>query len=243
MPVTTTRANPDCTDPKHSGNPSCPAGDPDPPSITYTAQLLGRVFVFGSLPVAPNRKNNTLFPDPELPLEFIRPGGVAVCDQNSNDVTDQAACNWEAVFAACENFFGPYPIYVGPTSIVVSDFTVPAGNWQIVEPGGVRVGLYSSPFDLNGKALRYASNGGIKYLYFQVTLQFIGDTSFDSLNDPFLPGAGETITYNENMFWITGGTGKLVRPRFGCVSGGSAPKTDFAEGFASTLVITATATE
>ena len=121
MLVSTTRASPNCTDPKYSGNPNCPGRDQGQPSVTYTAQLMGRVFVFGSLPVTPNGKENTLFPDPNLPLEFVRPGGVAVCGPNSNDATDQAACTWDAVFAACENFFGPYPIYVGPTPNVVSD--------------------------------------------------------------------------------------------------------------------------
>ena len=229
MPITTTRANPDCTDPKHAGNPNCPPpDDPPAPSVTYTAELTGRVFQFGSFPVTPNGKENALFPDPSMEFTFTRP-------DNGDPLAQDA---WDAVLAACENFFGPNPIYMGPTVMVVSEFTVPAGNLEIHKSGGVLFGMGSIPFDITGNSPPDPNEGG---LYATVSVDLFGNTFFDNPNDSFLPGAGGTEQYPEVKFWITGGTAKRVRPRGGCVSGGSAPITDFDTGFESTLVITATA--
>ena len=223
MPVTTTRANPDCNDPKHAGNPNCPPPDEPPPSITYTAALTGSVFQFGSpVPVTPNVKGGALFPDPNLPLTFTRPSAT------------DAQLVWEAVFDACENFFGPFPI-VGSPRDVGSNFTATAGNWLIDQAGGVRLAL-GIQFDING-----ISPPAEGELYFSVTLQLIGNTFFDNPNDSFLPVLGVTnpVEYEMVEFWITGGTAKRVKPRYGCVSGGSAPITAFDPAFVSTLEITA----
>ena len=219
MPVTTTRANPDCKDSKHSGNPNC--ADPTP-SITYTVELMGSVFQFGPLgKFTPNEKENALFPDAGEILTFSRPDG-------------DAGAAWDAVFASCENFFGPTPISpVGPTPIVVSGFTVPAGNWTINKGGGVRLVMSDIPFDFGG-------------IYnpddpdFKVRVQLIGNTFFDGPNASWLPNPDNVIEYDMISSWITGGTVKGVHPRKSCVSkGGTEIITDFDPGQVRTLKIEA----
>ncbi len=120
MPVSTTRAGPDCTNPKHAGNPNCPAPDPPTPSVTYTAQLTG-VFATDPVNVSPNGKENTLFPDFDGVLTFNRP----------SEANAQAA--WDAVFNDC--------FILGPTGFVFPSFTVSADNLSYEKPGGVQVGL------------------------------------------------------------------------------------------------------
>ena len=118
LPATTVWAGPDCRDPKHAGNPNCPPPDDPPPpapSLTYTVELMGRVFNFDSMDVTPNGKENTLFPDAGETLKFSCPGVLStVCDPDGYS-EEKAACVWDAMFAACENFFGPDPILGGGT--------------------------------------------------------------------------------------------------------------------------------
>ncbi len=226
--------NPSAAKPTCPGHPSCKPPPVDP--ITYTVELMGRVFQFP--PGVPVREDGALFPEPAAPLIFLRPGGVAICDSDSTDNTDEAACAWDAVFAACENFLGPNPIPgIGPPAMLVSGFTVPAGNWDIRQPGGVRL-VMSIPFDSNG------NSPPIGDPYFSVSLQLIGDTFFDNPKAPWLPVVpGSFIDYNIVDFWITGRTVKGVRPKNGCVSGGSAEQTDFDPLKARSLRITLPATE
>ena len=201
--------------------PSCNKDEPpDPtPTITYTAELTGRVFNFAQVTVTPDSEDGPLFPDPSAILTFTRP---ADADPNAQAV-------WDAVFAACENFFAPP---------VVESFEVPAGNWSIHKPGGVRVILSPVPFDIYGK-----SPPGESGQHFHVSLQLIGDTFFKKSVVPFLPVPVDSdpveVEYHMIESWITGGTEKGVRPKTGCVSGGSADRTIFGGSFESTLVITA----
>ena len=223
MPVTTTRANPDCSDPKHAGNPNCPPPDDPPPSITYTVELAGRVFHFAAVDVTPNEKENALFPV-EDDLVFSRPSKA-----NAGDA-------WDAVFASCENFFGPHPIPpIGPTPIVVSGFTVPAGNWTINKAGGVRLVMSDIPFDVLGNSPPEDP------LHFTVRLQLIGKTFFDDPDaPPWLPAPDNGEEYAMISSWITGGTVKGVHPRKSCVSkGGTEVITDFDPGQVRTLTIVA----
>ena len=225
MPVTTTRANPDCSDPKHAGNPNCPP--PDDPSITYTVELMGRVFHFADDPdadpvdVTPNEKENALFPD-HGDLTFSRPSD------------EDASAAWDAVFASCENFFGPHPIPpIGPTPIVVSEFTVLAGDWRINKAGGVRLVMPDIPFNFRGNYDPYEPD-------FKVTLQLIGDEFFDDPDASWLPDPDNVEEYAMISSWITGGTVKGVRPRKSCVSkGGTEIITDFDPGQVRTLKIEA----
>ena len=211
-------------DPDH---PSCK--DDSASSITYTVELMGRAFHFGPpVNVTPNEKENALFPDTDV--TFSRPGPLAV--------DDAARAAWDAVFASCENFFGPTPIRpVGPTPIVVSGFTVPAGDWRINRGGGVRLVMPDIPFDFSG-------------IYnpddpdFKVTLQLIGDEFFDDPDASWLPDPDNVINvieYDMISSWITGGTVKGVRPRKSCVSkGGTEVITDFDPGQDRKLKIEAT---
>jgi len=195
------------------------------------------VFHFDSpVNVTPNAKENALFPDAGETLTFSRPGGDAVCIPDSTVDTDEAACAWDAVFAACENFFGPDPIPgIGPTPIVVSDFTVLAGDWRINRDGGVRLVMIDIPFD---SAAKYNPVDP----HFKVTLQLIGHTFFDGPDAPWLPDTGNAIDLIIIDSWIHGGTVKGVRPRKSCVSkGGTDITEDFDPGFETSLVITATA--
>ena len=202
MPVTTTRANPDCSEEKHAGNPNCP--DPAP-SITYTVGLMGSVFEFGPLEeFTPNEKENALFPVAGATLTFSRP-----------DTTD-AGDAWDAVFVSCENFFGPHPI-IGPTPVKVYGFTVPAGNWRINRDGGVRLVMFDIPFDEFGNSPPVDSNP----VRLTVTLQLIGHTFFDEKDASWLlPVPGDDDGYAMMDSWITGGTVKGVHPRKSCVSKG-----------------------
>ena len=195
MPVTTTLADPKCSDAKHAGNPNCP--DPAP-SITYTVELMGSVFQFGPLgKFTPNVKENALFPDAGEKLTFSRPDG-------------DAGAAWDAVFASCENFFGPTPV-------VVSGFTVPAGNWRINRDGGVRLVMFDLPFDEFGNSPPVDSNP----VRLTVTLQLIGHTFFDEKDASWLlPVPGDDDGYAMMNSWITGGTVKGVHPRKSCVSKG-----------------------
>ena len=57
------------------------------------------------------KDDGALLAEPAVPLTFTRPGEAGVdCIVGSLDGTVQAICAWDAVFAACENFFGPDPI-------------------------------------------------------------------------------------------------------------------------------------
>jgi len=191
--------------------------DVEDPQITYTVELMGRVFNF--TPPVNVRDDGALIADPSVPLTFVRPGGgILPCAGATLD----ACLAWDAVFAACENFFGPNPI-TGPTPIVVSEFTVPAGDWRINKPGGVRLQM-SIPFDING----ISPPTGPQHM--QVSLQLIGNTLFESPNSPWLPEPGTPISYNIVDFSIIGKTVKGVRPKKGCVSGGSAEDGDFDPG-------------
>ena len=220
LPVTTTRADPDCA--RHPGNPNCPPPDDPPPSVTYTVGLTGRVFHFDfAVNVTPNAKENALFPDAGVTLTFSRPS-----DADARDA-------WDAVFAACENFFGPNPI-TGPTTIVVSGFTVPAGDWRINRDGGVRLVMIDIPFDST------ATYNPVDP-HFKVTLLLIGDTFFDGPDAPWLPDTGNATDYKIIDSLIHGGTVKGVRPRKSCVSKGGTDVTEnFDPGAETTLVITAT---
>ena len=212
MPVTTTLADPKCSDAKHAGNPNCP--DPAP-SITYTVELMGSVFQFGPLgKFTPNVKENALFPDAGEKLTFSRPDGDA-----------GAAC--DAVFASCENFFGPTPV-------VVSGFTVPAGNWKINRDGGVRLVMFDIPFDFDETYDPLDPD-------FKVTLQLIGRTFFDKTDASWLPVPDpDGKKYNMIDSWITGGTVKGEHPRKSCVSkGGTEIIMDFDSGSVHTLEIVA----
>ena len=225
-------ANPSFAAPSCSKNPSHPDCIPDSAGITYSVELMGRVFHFA--PPGPVKDDGALLAEPAVPLIFSRPTGDVPCDPNSDIVADEAACAWDAVFAACENFFGPNPIPgIGPTAMMVSGFTSPAGDWSIDKAGGVRLAM-SIPFDSMGD-----SPPGPGGTYFSVHLQLIGDTFFDSPHAPWLPAPGSSIPYNIVDFWITGGTAKGIRPKKGCVSGGVAEVTDFDFGQVRTLVITA----
>lgn len=227
-------AHPCSRDPSPS-HKHCDNGDPGGSQATYTVELMGRVFHFGppAVDVAPDAKAEALMPDPAVPLTFSRPGGN---DLPCAGPTEAACLTWDAVFAACENFFGPNPI-TGPTPIVVSEFTVPAGNWRINKFGGVSFQMSSIPFDING------NSPPIGPQYVQVSLDLRGDTLFDNPGDPWLPDAGFSIEYNIVDFGIIGKTVKGVRPKIGCVSGGSAEGGDFDPGQPRTLVITAPAAE
>ena len=209
MPITW--AGPDCSDPKHAGNPNCPPPDDPPPSVTYTVGLTGRVFHFDfPVKVTPNAKENALFPDAGETLIFSRPEDPA------------ARVAWDAVFASCENFFGPNPLSMGPTPIVVSGFTVPAGNWTINRAGGVRLVMSDILFDILGNSPPTGDP------YSKVTLKLIGHTFFDGPDAPWLPTGN--IEYDMIDSWIHGGTVKGVRPRESCVSRGGTEVTDFDPG-------------
>ena len=191
--------------PKH---PSC-KDDPSS-SITYTVELMGRVFHFDPpVNVTPNEKENALFPDAGE-LTFSRP--------LAEDVDARDA--WDAVFASCENFFGPNTIKnMGPTPIVVSAFTVLAGNWRINKAGGVRLVMFDIPFDKNGNSPPKDS------VDFTVTLQLIGHTFFNETDASWLPvpdseSGAVAIEYDMFDSWIHGGTVKGVHPRKSCVSKG-----------------------
>jgi hypothetical protein len=209
--------------------PACdPDPDPEPPStITYKAELKGRVFSFAQMNVTPDGDGHTLYPDETGTLTFSRPTGTAACNSASQNSLDEAACAWDAVFAACENFFGPNPIEgIGPTPNVVESFEVAADDWSIQQPGGVRLAMKIA---FNRFAI---SPPGDEGTYFSVSLQLIGNTLFESPNDSFLPVptaemGPETIPYPIFDFWITGRTAKGVGPKKGCVSGGSAETVDF----------------
>ncbi|MCH7508856.1 MAG: hypothetical protein IIB68_03325 [Proteobacteria bacterium] len=107
-------ANPSFAAPKKCdgalpGTPGCGGGN-NTTGIEYTVELMGRVFDFDSpVDVTPNAKENALFPNPVSALTFSRPGEFA-CNSDSTNPTDKAVCAWDAVFASCENFFGPHPI-------------------------------------------------------------------------------------------------------------------------------------
>jgi hypothetical protein len=148
------------------------------------------------------------------------------------DSFHEACLAWDAVFAACENFFGTQPI-LGPTPVTVSGFEVSADNWQVQKPGGVRLQTIIL-FDIDGNSP--PENGGP---YMQVSLQLIGDTLFANPDSPWLPDPGETIEYDIVDFWITGRTVKGVHPKKGCVSGGSAETGDFDTGQSRKLKIEA----
>lgn len=202
------------------------------PQETYDIELMGRVFQIG--PVGPTQENGALIPSPPQAITFNRPGGVAPCVSASTDPTDEAACAWDAVFAACENFFGDEPIGdIGPTPMLVSDFTVSGDSWEIRKPGGVRF-IMSISFDKYGD-----SPPGPDGEYFSVSLQLYGDTLFPSPDSPWLPEPGSYIYYPIIFASITGRTARGIRPKKGCVSGGTAEATDFDPGQPRSLVITA----
>ena len=208
------------------GHRHCDPEDPPTPSATYKAELTGSVFHFGIVDVTTNEKQAELFP-PDDPLKFSRPA-----DSEAQNV-------WDAVFAACENFFGPNPV-IGPTLILpVSEFTAPAGNWEIGQSGGVGVAWWGIEFDETGVSTQVSGNPA----HFTVVLILQGDTFFDNPKASFLPGPENPIlSYDILEASISGGTVKGVRPKVGCVSGGRAPRTQLGD-HKSTLVITATATE
>ena len=210
--------NPSLAKPECPGHPSCKDDGGGSTGITYTVELTGRVF-----PIAPPvtvKEDGKLVSDSAETLTFSRPSDAAARDA------------WDAVFAACENFFGTQPI-LGPTPVTVSGFEVSADNWQVQKPGGVRLQMFIL-FDIEGNSP--PENGGP---YVQVWLQLIGDTLFENPKSPWLPVVpGSFIDYNIVNFWITGKTVKGVRPKTGCVSGGSAEQVDFDTGQTRTLRIT-----
>lgn len=203
----------------------------------YEVELMGRVFNF--TPPVTVRDDDQLVPDdPATDLTFHRPGGVDPCNPASNDSMDEADCAWDAVFAACENFFGDEPIgEIGPPMMMVTEFTVPSDDWRINKNGGVRLQM-SIPFDKMGN-----SPPGPDGEYFSVSLQLYGDTFFESPNSPWLPGPGGLESYPIITASILGRTAKGIRPKKGCVSGGTAPAVDFDPGQPRSLVITAPAAE
>ena len=202
----------------------CKPVDPPAPSATYTAELTGSVFHFDTVDVTTDQKQAELFP-PDKALKFSRP-----------DEGTAAATTWDAVFAACENFFGSNPV-IGPTSIPPpSEFTAPAGNWEIGQSGGVGVAWWGIEFDENGIPTQVSK----KSVHFTVVLILQGDTFFDNPKASFLPGPeNPVLSYDILEASISGGTVKGVRPKVGCVSGGRAPRTLLGDA-KSTLVITAT---
>ena len=193
MPITTTRAGPDCTDPRHAGNPNCPAPDPPEPSVTYTAQLTTGVFPTGAVDVSPNGKENTLIPDPGTgDLVFNRPS-TAGAAQNA----------WDAVFNDC--------FILGPTGFVFPSFTVSADNLSYQKPGGVGVAL--------GGIEARDKDGNLVNLH----LWLIGDEFDFGAGKQFVPAAGETSTFDLKRFWLTGHTEKGVKPRGHCNKDGGTP--------------------
>ncbi len=197
-------AKPNCNlDPSH---PSC--DDTDPPPVTaYTVDLAGPVFqVDGdSVSVSPNSKGTALFPDE--PLTFFRPANAGA-----------ARDAWDALFRSCENFFGPYPVGgIGPAEVLPPEqFTVPAGETEIWQSGGVVFSMVNIPFDSNGISTTLSGHAP----HFQVNVGLRGYQFFGN-GESFLP-AENSIDYREAIVSITGGTVKGVRPKDGCVSGGRA---------------------
>ena len=241
MPGTATWANPDCNNPKHANHRSCTGGGED--DVVYEAALTTGLFTFGPIEVTPNTEEIALLPDPQ-PLTFIRPsdppGSVGLCQVGAAG----AACRaWDEVFFACENFFGHEPANMGPTPVVVPEFTVPAGNTTIQKPGGVRVAFLSIPFAIDGQPYLASDGNPVagRTLYARVSLQLIGE-EFDFIgpNKQFVPTAPNTSTFPLVKAAITGKSVKGQGRRIGCVSGGTAPATEFDPSLESTLEVTAT---
>jgi len=113
MPIASTLAAPDCSDPKHQDKPACTGGDGEG-SITYTALLTG-AFRFESVNVYPNSRDNVLWSDVHLDVVRLLPA--------DNDT-------WNTVFNTC-------PVLLAPNSVY--DFDVVADDWFISKHGGVRV--------------------------------------------------------------------------------------------------------
>ena len=193
MPVSTTRAGPDCTNPKHAGHPNCPAPDPPPPSVTYTAQLTG-AFPTVLVDVSPNEKENTLFPNPGTgDLVFNRPSMYG---------TAQDA--WDAVFNDC--------FILGPTGFVFPSFTVSAENLSYQKPGGVQVALGGIEVLDDGNPFVGLHLVLIGDVFFD-----------EPTDDPFVPAAGDTSTFMLTRFWLTGHTVKGIKPRGHCNKEGRTP--------------------
>ena len=128
LPVTTTWAGPDCTDPKHFDNPNCSGGDSV--SITYTAELTVGAFVFNTV-VTPNSMDSELRSNADL--DMARPGGVQ--DVPCGALETAVECQtWNQVFNTCIVLLEPDSV----ESVFVGD-----DNWSIHKSGGVRVILHS----------------------------------------------------------------------------------------------------
>lgn len=214
---------------KHKNDPGCDDPGGEPVAVEYTVELFGRIFHFDQVDVVPDKNREHLLPDPADVLTFTRPDDA---DQDAQDI-------WDAIFASCENLFAPP---------VVPWFEVSGSNWRIGKPGGVRVQMGQIPFDIDSNPLSHDANGNVEGdQHFHVSLQLIGDTLFGNPNDTFLPVPVDSnpveVEYEMIQSSILGRTEKGVRPKTGCVSGGSADPTIFTAGTESTLLITATATE
>ena len=179
------------------------------PVITYKAGLTSGAFVFDPVDVTPNAKQNTLQSSSDLML--IRP------------LEDPERAGWNAVFLACENFFA----LAGPLKIEIPDsFWVGAEDWSIQNAGeeDIRIGFEVEFMDATNTP-------------FNVFVQLIGGP-LDGVS--FLPTESTTPSeFDLSRFWITGKTAKgYGGKRTGCVSGGSAPITNFSDGATSKVVIT-----
>jgi hypothetical protein len=193
MPVSTTRAGPDCSNPKFFEHPACSSGGTE--GLDYKAGLTTGVFSFPAVDVTPSAKENDLIPDPGIaPLEFFRPGpdsnfGSPNTDPDCTaDEDTQAACEaWDAVWKNCD-------IQEMKDGLIVPRFTVSADNLSFEAPGGGHVAL-------GGIEVDDAPFSGM--LFVGLHLVLIGDC-FDGCTDTFVPSsAGGSKEIELKNFWLT----------------------------------------
>jgi hypothetical protein len=185
VPIASTLAAPDCSDPKHKDKPVCIGGSGEG-SITYTAELTG-AFVFNTfgdnesiVDVTPNKRKSSLHSNKDLDME--RPGsgpcdGLESLDFNTTDAyleTYNACQTWNHVFNTC------LMLLVGGVDSVV-EIGVGDDDWSIQRPGGVYVQFGDMPLQ------------GAK-----VSVNLVGNKELN--DDPFLPEPGSTSTFTLDKF-------------------------------------------
>jgi hypothetical protein len=105
----------------------------DDGATTYTAALADGAFVFAPVDVTPDAKENELRSVDAL--TFVRPGEITEIPYSGScgvlPELDEALClAWDAVFLACENFFGDSALQSIGLQIP-DEFTVSPDDWAI----------------------------------------------------------------------------------------------------------------
>lgn len=206
-----------CSGP-HKNDDGCGGSPPPPPpppstGLTYRASVEGGAFAFLPVRVTPNSGEIiSLFPDEGESLDFTRPGAGAEQDA------------WDAVFNDCATMLGPTPV-------LVPEFTAPAGHWLFDKPGDRRVAFSN---------IALPADNPIGTIW----LHFVGVEDADLL---FIPrdASGTPVAGKVEMpltrLWMGGRTIKHVKPKRNChPKGTGVPDTvDLLPGAYGTIVVTA----